>query len=190
MGIVSIGLFNKNIDNWLYTYSNDNYTFNGEDGWDYQQVRNGRKATVNGIEFNLRTKLIENLTFFGNYTFTDSNTDGIDERPDAPLAGAVENMLNASWAYESNKFFVRVSTNYSGEAVDELGSDAWEDRYYDEQFFLDANAAYTINDKIRIFTEFKNITNQPLRYYQGASHRTMQLEYYNFNWNLGVKIDL
>ena len=190
LGIVSIGLFNKNIDNWLYTFSDDNYIYNGEDGWDYQQVRNGRKATVNGVEFNLQTKLIKNLTFFGNYTYTDSNTDGIEGRPDAPLAGAVENMFNASLAYESNKFFVRVSTNYSGEAVDELGGDAWEDRYYDQQFFLDANAAYTVNDKIRIFTEFKNITNQPLRYYQGAAHRTMQLEYYNFNWNIGVKIDL
>lgn len=190
IGIVSLGFFNKNIDNWIYTYSDDNYTYNGESGWDFQQVRNGRKATVNGFEFNLQSKLFSNLIFFGNYTFTDSFTDGIEGRSDAPLAGAVRNMFNASLAYESDKFFVRISSNYSGEAVDELGDEAWEDRYYDEQFFLDLNAVYTVNDKVRVFTEFKNLTNQPLRYYQGAQHRTMQLEYYNFNWNIGLKIDL
>jgi hypothetical protein len=49
---------------------------------------------------------------------------------------------------------------------------------------------YSVNDRVRIFVEAKNLTNQPLRYYQGLADRTMQLEYYDINWNVGLKIDL
>ena len=82
-----------------------------------------------------------------NYTFTDSSTDGIEGRDDVPLAGAIENMYNASLAYESKKFFVRASVNFAGEALDEIGGDPWEDRYYDEQLFVDLNATYRLSDK-------------------------------------------
>ena len=105
-------------------------------------------------------------------------------------AGAVENMYNLSLAYETNKIFARISYNYAGEQLDELGGDTWEDRYYDEQKFLDLNASYNLTDKIRLFAEAKNLTNQPLRYYQGSKEKTMQLEYYQMSWNLGLKIDL
>jgi TonB-dependent receptor len=195
VGLFSVGVFHKNLDNWLYTFTTTDYTYNGANNWSYSQVRNGKSASVTGLEVALQSKLdflpgfLSNLTFFGNYTYTDSSTDGVEGRDDVPLVGAVKNMANGSIAYETKKFFLRASTNYSGSAIDEVGGDTWEDRYYDEQFFLDVNAAYTVNKNVRLFAEFKNLTNQPLRYYQGIQERTMQLEYYNFNWNAGVKID-
>jgi outer membrane receptor protein involved in Fe transport len=66
---------------------------------------------------------------------------------------------------------------------------AFEDRYYDNQLFLDANASYKITSQLRIFAEANNLTNQPLRYYQGISDRTAQVEYYRPKFNLGVKFD-
>ena len=133
---------------------------------------------------------MSNLTYYGNYTYTDSQTDGVDGREDIPLVGAVKNMFNSSLAYETKKMFVRTSLNFSGEALDEVGGAEWEDRYYDQQLFVDVNASYALSDSIRLFAELKNLTNQPLRYYQGIAERTMQLEYYNLSWNAGVKIDL
>ena len=99
-------------------------------------------------------------------------------------------MFNASLAYETKNFFLRASLNYAGESLDEVGGNEFEDRWYDEQTFVDLNATYSINDRVRIFAEAKNLTNQPLRYYQGLAQRTMQLEYYDINWNIGLKIDL
>ena len=99
-------------------------------------------------------------------------------------------MFNASLAYETKDFFLRASVNYAGESLDEVGGSIYEDRWYDEQTFVDLNATYSINDRVRIFAEAKNLTNQPLRYYHGLVDRTMQLEYYDINWNLGIKIDL
>lgn len=198
VGLISAGVFTKSIDNWLYTYSDNNFEgFSGQyAGYDYEQVRNGKSATVTGFELGVQSKLnflpgfLGNTTFYGNYTYTNSSTDGVEGRTDLPLVGANENMFNASLAYETNKFFLRASMNYQGETLDEVGGSEFEDRWYDEQTFVDLNATYSINDRVRIFAEAKNLTNQPLRYYQGLANRTMQLEYYDINWNFGIKIDL
>ena len=189
-GIISGGLFYKSIDNWIYTYSTDGYTYNNDNDYEFTQKRNGKSASVFGFEVALQQQLTDNLNLAANYTFTDSETDSVEGRSDVPLVGAVENMYNVSLAYETGKLFVRASYNYAGEQLDELGGDAWEDRYYDEQKFLDLNASYNLTDKVRLFAEAKNLTNQPLRYYQGEKAKTMQLEYYQMSWNLGLKIDL
>ena len=190
-GILSGGLFYKSLDNWIYTFRDSDFTYNGKTYERFTQRRNGSEASVFGFELAAQTQLLDNLNLAANYTFTDSSTDNILEgRNDVPLAGAVENMYNLSLAYETNKIFARISYNYAGEQLDELGGAAWEDRYYDEQKFLDLNASYNITDKIRLFAEAKNLTNQPLRYYQGSKEKTMQLEYYQMSWNLGLKIDL
>ena len=190
-GILSGGLFYKSLDNWIYTFRDSDFTYNGTTYERFTQRRNGSEASVFGFELAAQTQLLDNLNLAANYTFTDSSTDNILEgRSDVPLAGAVENMYNLSLAYETNKIFARISYNYAGEQLDELGGDTWEDRYYDEQKFLDLNASYNLTDKIRLFAEAKNLTNQPLRYYQGSKEKTMQLEYYQISWNLGLKIDL
>jgi outer membrane receptor protein involved in Fe transport len=55
---------------------------------------------------------------------------------------------------------------------------------------LDANASYKITKSLRVFAEANNLTNQPLRYYQGIASRTMQMEYYQARFNFGLKFDL
>jgi hypothetical protein len=90
---------------------------------------------------------------------------------------------------------VRVSGNFTSSYVDDsddggYNADSFFDRYYDKQFFLDANASFAITSKVRVFAEANNLTNQPLRYYQGVKDRTAQVEYYGPKFNLGVKFDL
>ena len=66
----------------------------------------------------------------------------------------------------------------------------FEDRFYDEQFFLDFNATVFLSRNLQVYANLNNITNQPLRYYQGARNRTMQMEYYSTRLTFGVKYDL
>jgi len=75
--------------------------------------------------------------------------------------------------------------------VDEFGTVADLDRYYDKVNYLDANASYTFGDKFKttFYVEANNFLNQPLRYYQGTKERTMQAEYYGVRLNAGVKIN-
>ena len=130
-----------------------------------------------------------------NYTYTDSKATGItnssgDVRTDVTLPGTAPHMFNSSLSWENKKFSARVSLNYAADYLDELGGDEFEDRFYDKQLFVDANASYKLTSKLRIFAEANNLTNQPLRYYQGISSRTMQAEYYQARFNLGLKFDL
>jgi len=99
-------------------------------------------------------------------------------------------MFNTSLAYADKKFNARLSANYSGAYVDEIGGRAFEDRYYDKQFFLDFNAGYKFNKNLSVYASLNNITDQALRYYQGEKSRTMQSEKYGQRLTFGLKYDL
>ena len=197
VGLISAGFFNKNLSNFTYRYSTNNYTYEGQTGWRYRQTRNGGEATINGIELTFQSKLnflpgfLSNLSVLSNYTYTDTSSEFVDqERTGLPLVGAVENIFNASLAYESEKLFARLSMHSSDDNLFEVGDNIYEDIYYDAQTFIDLNAAFKVNDKLKIIAEVKNLTDEPLRFYQGLNDRTYQVEFYDLNWNIGLRFEL
>lgn len=215
IGIVSAGVFYKKLNNFIYTYRNGQFTnqdfsdnFSGisnpipaSERWEFTQARNGESVDVFGFEVAIQKKLdflpgfLSNFSLFANYTFTDSKAKGItnedgDVRDDLGLPRTAPHMLNGSLSWENDKFSARISANFTSDYLDEIGGNEFEDAYYDKQFFLDFNAAYKITPQFRIFAEANNLTNQPLRYYQGTSNRMKQLEYYQPRYVLGLKFDL
>ncbi|KFF15717.1 TonB-dependent receptor [Chryseobacterium sp. JM1] len=216
VGILSGGLFYKNLKDFIYTYSRRNYTTedfandfagqsnpipSGENNWRFTQQRNGDNVDIYGFEVALQRQLDfipgafwKGLGVYVNYTYTKSKAKGITnedgvERTDVGLPGAAPHMFNGSLSWENKRFSARVSMNYASHYIDELGGKSFEDRYYDKQVFLDANASYKITSQLRVFAEANNLTNQPLRYYQGIQSRTAQVEYYRPRFTLGVKFD-
>ena len=204
VGILSGGLFHKSINDFIYTFqsetTSDQYGL-GTTGFDVFQPLNGDEASIFGVEFALQRQLdflpgfLKNFSVYLNYTYLTSNANGIrnedgDERNDLDLPNTAPNMFNGSLAYGGDKFSARLSANFSDSYVDEIGGNAFEDRYYDKQFFLDFNATFTINNNLRVYADVNNITDQPLRYFQGVSDRTMQMEYYGRRITFGLKYDL
>ncbi|WP_421874024.1 TonB-dependent receptor [Marinoscillum sp.] len=196
IGLISFGYFNKNIDGFIYVQASEN-----ADGFEVYQPQNGGTGTINGIETSFQRQLdflpgaLKGLGVYLNYTYTNSSADGVanedgEEREELGLPGTAKNLFNASLSFETKKLIIRASLNYSGDYIDEVGGEAFTDRYYDEQMFLDINASYAFTNNWRFFVEANNLTNQPLRYYQGVQDRTMQMEYYNARFNAGVKFDL
>ena len=196
VGIISGGVFYKDIQDFIYTsLSTDDDT-----GFDLFQPLNGDNATIFGAEVAFQRQLdflpgfAKNFSIYLNYTFLTSSTDGIrneDEiREDVDLPGTAPNMFNGSLGYADKKFSIRLSTNFSDAYIDELGGNEFEDRYYDKQFFVDLNASLTINKNLRLYADLNNITNQPLRYYQGVESRTQQVEFYEKRLTFGLKYDL
>jgi len=193
IGIVSAGIFYKDVDNFIYSSTIRDYTdpvFGP--GLEFSTSLNGGTADVYGFEVAIQRQLFKGLGIYLNYTRTESETTGVEGREDDDLAlpGTAKNMFNSSLSYENSKLSLRASLNYASDYVDELGGESFEDRFYDRQTFVDLNGSYAINPRIRLFAEINNLTNQPLRYYQGARTRTMQEEYYNVRMNFGVKLDL
>ena len=215
VGIVSGVFFYKRLDNFIFNYLDIDYTaekfaadfpgFTNPIGagevWEYLRPMNGRSVDMFGFEVALQRKLdflpgrfLRNFGVMLNYTFTHSVTRGIynedgEERTNVSLPGTAPHMVNASLSWENSRLSVRVSLNYTAGYLDEVASEAFGDRYYDGQLFLDANASYRFGKYVRVFFEANNLTNQPLRYYQGIRSRMAQLEYYKGTFNLGIKID-
>ncbi len=193
IGIVSGGFFYKDIDNFIYEQVQEGFNDPqfGND-LEFTTFENGGTAEVYGFELSLQRQIWKGLGIYLNYTYTQSNTTGIQgrENDDLSLPGTAENMFNASLSYETNKLVLRASLNYASDYIDELGGEAFEDRFYDKQTFLDVNGSYAFKPNWRFFFEVNNLTNQPLRYYQGVRSRTMQAEYYNVRFNAGLKFDL
>jgi len=197
VGIVSAGVFHKNIEDFIYT---SQFT-EASTGFDAFQPQNGDEATITGAEFSFQRQLdflpgfAKNFSVFLNYTYLTSSADGIrnedgEERTDLDLPGTAPNMFNGSLSYGGKRLNLRLSANFSDAYIDEIGGSAFEDRYYDKQFFLDFNASYAFNDNLRLYIDLNNITDQPLRYFQGVKNRTMQVEYYGRRLSFGLKYDL
>lgn len=193
VGLLSFGGFYKDINDFVYTITTQGYS-DPQFGSNLQYARpeNGGTASVYGLETSFQRQIWKNFGIYVNYTYTRSNTTGIEGRENdkLELPGTAKNMFNASLSYENKKFVARVSLNYASDYLDEIGGENFEDRFYDKQTFLDVNASYAITPKWRLFFEGNNLTNQPLRYYQGIRSRTMQMEYYNARINFGLKFDL
>lgn len=216
VGILSGGFFYKNVNNFIYNFRDESLTNSkfaaqfpdlpnpvpAGETWTLTQARNGESVKVYGFEIALQRQLdflpgnfLKGFGIYTNYTFTRSSAKGIynedgDLRSNIALPGTAPHMFNASLSWENKKFSARLSLNYAAAYIDELGGNDFEDRFYDKQVFLDANASYTIVKWLRVFAEVNNITNQPLRYYQGTASQTMQMEYYRQRINAGLKFDL
>ncbi|WP_084696437.1 TonB-dependent receptor [Maribacter thermophilus] len=204
VGIISGGLFYKDIKDFIYTfiYEAPDDSFGADtQGYDVFQPLNGDNATIFGVELAFQRQLdflpgfAKNFSLYLNYTYLTSSAEGIrnedgDERDDLDLPNTAPNMFNGSLGYADRKFSARLSANFSDSYIDEIGGNDFEDRYYDTQLFLDFNASYQISKNISVYADLNNITNQPLRYFQGVKERTQQVEFYGQRLTFGLKYDL
>ena len=216
VGLISGGVFYKRLNDFIYNYSDNQYTdakfaadfpnqanpIPAGENWSFVQSRNGDTVDVYGFEVAFQRQLdflpgkfLKGFGIYLNYTYTKSKAKGIadedgNERNDISLPGTTPHMFNGSLSWENKRFSARISTNFTSDYLDELGSESYKDSYYDKQFFLDANASYKITSHLRIFAEANNLTNQPLRYYQGVEAHTKQAEFYQARYNFGLKLDL
>lgn len=204
VGILSGGIFYKEIDNFIYQFQTDvdsDVYGAGTTGFRVYQPLNGEKASIFGAELAFQRQLdflpgfAKNFSIYLNYTYLKSKADGIrnedgEERKDLDLPNTSPNMINASLGYANKLFTTRFSVNFSDAYIDEIGGNAFEDRYYDQQLFLDFNIGVTLTKSLRLYADVKNISNQPLRYYQSVKSRTQQAEYYGQRLTFGLKYDL
>ncbi len=200
IGLISAGIFYKDIKDFSFvsfSQATNNNLGNNTNGFTIFKPENGDEATILGAEIAIQKKLsflpsfAKNLSIYANYTFLTSEANGINDRSDdLELPNTAPNMFNSSLGYDDGKLTARISANFSDAYVDEFGKNEFEDRYYDKQFFLDFNIGYAITKNLRFYADITNLTNQPLRFYQGSKERTMQLEFYGRRLTFGLKYDL
>jgi TonB-dependent receptor len=202
IGLISVGGFYKGIQDFIVSVTKNDYEYQGVVWNDFTQPLNGGDATIAGVEvayqqqFTFLPGAFKGIGIYLNYTYTYSEVKNfeIEGREDEKLSlpGTPENTFNASLSYEYKNIQFRASLNMADAFRDSegIGESSFYDRWYDNVTYLDLNASYTIKKNWKIFVEANNLTNQPLRYFQGIDERTMQVEYYNVKLTAGVKFDL
>ena len=199
LGVFSVGVFYKDISDFIAETVKDDYTFNGNTWDEFYQYINAGDASLLGFElafqrqFDFLPGFLKQTGFYANYTYTqsdvkESNVEG-REAGDLTLPGTPKNNMNASLYYEGKKLSARASFNFASDFVDEFGGEAFEDRYYNKVSYLDVNASYQLAKNFILYAEANNLLNTPLSYYQGSSEYLMQAEYYNVRLNFGVKFN-
>ncbi len=197
LGILSGGVFYKDLNNIIADKSQNDYEFQGNVYDKYTQPVNAGNASLLGYELGLSRRLdflpsvLSNLTVYGNYTYTKSVLKDITlegrESEDLPLVGTPSNLMNLSLSYDNSMMDVRVSYNFAGAFIEEYNDETFFDRWYGDVSYLDINANVKLNKKWTLYASANNLLNTPLRYYQGVEARTMQEEYYGVQTRIGVK---
>ena len=207
IGLVSLGFFYKSVNDVIVDEAWQGMApeipISGTYEYDITKPINAYDANLYGIEaayqrdFSFIAPALKCLGFYGNYTYTANKTKNhhfehrvLEEGEEIDMIGSPEHTANASLFFEKWGFNLRLSYNFASAFVDEMGEVAQLDRYYDKVNYLDLNASYTFGQRFKttIYADVTNLLNQPLRYYQGTTDRTMQAEYYGARFNAGVKV--
>lgn len=204
IGLVSTGIFYKDIRDFIFEYTKNNSVdpVTGATFDEISKPENGSKASLFGFEASIQRQLDflpgigRYFGIYANYTFTTSSVNGLNvegrENEDLPLPGSAKHSGNGSISFDASRLSLRLSTNFQSSFIDpgEVGDSPFYDRYYARSVHVDANGSYSVTSKVRVFFEANNLSNQPLRYYQGVKNRIMQDEYYNARFSFGLKYDL
>jgi TonB-dependent receptor len=192
VGVVSGGFFYKRLANNIFLQRAVQNI--GGERYDVFQPQNGESANLYGVEIAYQNRLSflpgpwSGLGFYGNFTGTRSDSRLLD-RSGVALPGQAGQTANLSLSYERRGFSGRVSWNYQGKLLEEVGDDADSDAFLDRRHQLDLSVSQRLSKNLRLFFDVLNLTNRPFRRFEGTSDRPLQEEYYK-SWLMGgIKID-
>ena len=200
-GLVSGGLFYKNIRDFVYYFEQRIFLDDvSRPGWYFvTSAQNGENADLFGLEVSVNQYLWflrgwgQNFGVYVNYTYTYSDAyinlrTGEPERISLP--GQAPHVGNFAFFYDSPRLYCKLAASFQDDFLDELGIEKEWDIYYEKNLYLDFNAHYNFSSTFQVFGNATNLTNAPLKYYQGDPSRVRQKEFYSWSLRAGLRINL
>ena len=201
-GIIQIGVFDKEFKNYIFRsaqVNQPNPVFQGQNG-DFVTFVN-EDAYARGIEIAYQQKLTflpgvfsglgveANLTLvkshFREYAAAVSG-DGTDQYGSLP--GTSNVTWNLAGFYEKGPIAVRLSSQYVSASLFSMNGDRSLDTIQAARLTMDLTGSYKFSKNYEVFFAAKNLLNTPLRYNDGASYRTQQIEYYGATYEGGIRL--
>jgi len=184
VGVISAGLFYKNIDNFV-VYADVAGTAGWEGFEEVIQPINGDSADLTGIELSWVKAFNNGFIVSANATFTDSEaTTFLDgEKFETQLPNQSDRIGNLTIGYEANDFSVRLATTYKSENFEEIDGDML--RFEDDHVQMDFMARYYINDTMQVYFNGINLGDEPFYNYFDTRSQNAQYEEYGRTFELG-----
>jgi TonB-dependent receptor len=126
---------------------------------------NQKKASLNGLEFNLQHMFNNGFGVSANYTFVHSGLryDNASVGEQFALVG-LSNSYNVVGIYENDKWNARLAYNWRGEFLASTFDGAGPNPVYTEPYGqLDLSVGYNISEKLSLQFEAINLTNETTR---------------------------
>ncbi|SCC59426.1 TonB-dependent receptor [Chitinophaga costaii] len=193
IGILSGGFFYKDLHhiiyNRIYTQTGGNY-----DGYEVTEPVNGGNAKLLGFEVNWEQQFsflpgfLKGFGIFANYTHTKAtDVNLLYGRSGGHLPGQASDAANLALIYEKGKVSGRVSWNYSGAFIKEVGESIDRDRWTDHYGKWDLAASYKLFNGFEIFANINNFSSAPHLEYYGIRDRPYVHEAFSWWANAGIR---
>lgn len=197
-GVLSVALFQKEIDNPIYsqaiTVRNGNFGGLTLPTALVTTPLNAKSATVKGVEFNVSIQgtflpsPFDGLGLQGNLTLTDSESKGVLGRTDTlPMFNQSKRVASAQVYYEKDGLSARVAYSYRSPFLDTVGADKATDIYTDSNGSVDARVGFNFTEQIEVYVEGANLSDAKFRRYIGTSHQMVEAERYGRSFKLGAQ---
>lgn len=189
---LSAGVFYKDIDTFIQTRKSD-LVFNGVT-YELSSKVNGSNAEVTGMEvayqqvFDQLPAPFDGLGLQANYTWTDSSAVYVDNASSVKgeLEDVAKNSYNLTAFYEKNGLGVRLSYSWRDGVLNQIGTNSLASENKAAFGTLDVSASYDISDKLTVFVEGINVTDQAQQdFVQGDEFRSYTD--YGSTYSLGVR---
>lgn len=196
-GLASVSAFYRSVDNVLYDavsqVTDDRYDAPGLDrtGYNYTTTLNGGRGKLYGLElaylqqFDFLPGAWSGLGFQGNVTFLKGEFETQDGSTEQ-FPGTSERILNASVFYEKYGLSARLSYQWRDDWQDTIGGfGAGEFRAATES--LDLSLRYAVNDRLSVFLDANNLTDEVYVAYEGSKDFPAEVEQIGARWMAGVR---
>ena len=193
-GVVSIGAFYKDIDNYIAERVFFDETFFGVTYDEASQDINLENADLLGAELSYYNAFEDLPSPFDGFlvgaNFTRVTGSAEIENREINLPRLSDTIANLIVGYDKYGLDLRVALSYRSEYLDEIDAGGiGVDRYVDERFQLDLTAKYRITDQFQITAEVANITDEPFEAYLADGDRKLlsQYEEYGYTARFGAR---
>jgi TonB-dependent receptor len=192
-GLASVGVFYKDIDNFIYQRELDGSVIGMGSDITVDTFANGDSAELLGVELALSGQIeaLPGFLYNFNATFTDSEATLIHEEGsrDINLPNQSDTTLNASIGYENDWISTRLAAVYKSKYLLEVGAldsdeeDIWEDNHMQ----IDFTANVYISEQMQVYFKAININDEAFYTFQRSSAYNTQYEEYGRTFVLGVQ---
>ena len=196
LGLASVGVFYKDIAGF-YSSRTEAITSGPLEGYDLTTPAMGTGGEIYGIEVGWQQRLeflphpFSDLGMSINATFLEA--DGrYPNRPDEvlPFPSTAKRLLNTNLYYARGGVDARILYNWRDRYITSVGGRPALDRYEDSRGTLDLLLSYRFNDRLRANLDWKNITDTPIRTYQGSRENPLSLRFFDYSVIFGFTADL
>ena len=195
-GIISAGVFDKEISNYIVANELSNQTLPefGNIPLKFVTFTNAGHSHARGVELNWEKRFRNLPGIWGglgaglNYTYVDSKFE-IRPGENSPLPSTSRNTWNATVFYEKYGLNMRLAAYSVSKDLFAIGGDRTGDVFNAQRTSMDFGSSYAFIQHWTVYFNAKNLLDTPHKFYQGTSERTIQREFYGQTYQLGVRFD-